>query len=136
MGSDGGPPVIPHPPGNGGPAKPHPCKNPSCCGAPSWSVNMVNLNLYVADPLEVLRVWRGGLVFYGGVIGAGLYLVWFCRRRGIAIFEMTDLAAPSLALAHVLGRIGCFAVHWRLRRHLAESERPPWKPVSAGGRSS
>ena len=50
IGSDGGPPVIPHGSGEAGPP-PHPCKHPRCCeqGAPSWSVNMVNMNLYVSD---------------------------------------------------------------------------------------
>jgi len=51
LGYDGGPPILPHAPGQEGPP-PEPCKNPKCCeqpGAPSWSVNMVNLNLYMAD---------------------------------------------------------------------------------------
>ncbi|HHD56726.1 MAG TPA: hypothetical protein ENK89_03480, partial [Desulfobulbaceae bacterium] len=50
LGCDGGPAVLPHGAGNGGPPTP-PCKHPKCCeqGAPSWSVNMVNMNLYVSD---------------------------------------------------------------------------------------
>ena len=41
----GGPPILPHGAGNSGPPAP-PCKHPKCCeqGAPSWTVNMVNMN--------------------------------------------------------------------------------------------
>src|SRR5262245_46551097 len=39
------------------------------------------LDQYVANPLEIVMFWRGGLVFYGGFIGAALYLVYYSRRH-------------------------------------------------------
>lgn len=56
-----------------------------------------------------LRFWEGGFVFYGGAIGAGLVVAWFCRREGWSFWRLGDLAAPTLAIGHALGRLGCFA---------------------------
>jgi phosphatidylglycerol:prolipoprotein diacylglycerol transferase len=54
-----------------------------------------------------LRFWDGGLVFYGGAAAVG-GVVWLtCRREGWAFLRFGDLAAPSVALGHAVGRIGC-----------------------------
>jgi len=55
-----------------------------------------------------LRFWEGGLVFYGGVIASGAVMLWFCRRERWSFWTLGDLAAPSLALGHAFGRLGCF----------------------------
>lgn len=61
------------------------------------------------DCLAFLRVWEGGLVFYGGVIGAWVAGALWCRRRGISFLRAADLFAPALALGHAIGRVGCYA---------------------------
>ncbi len=62
------------------------------------------------DCLAVLRFWDGGLVFYGGAIGATVTLVALCRRWQISTGAMADALAPPLALGHAVGRLGCFWV--------------------------
>ncbi len=57
---------------------------------------------------DLLQNLRGGFVFYGGVIAGAATAWWWCRKRGISILAYTDAAAPGLALAHGIGRIGCF----------------------------
>jgi len=57
---------------------------------------------------HVLAVWQGGLVFHGGLAGAAAGVVWFARRRQLPLWVLADALAPSLALGHVLGRVGCF----------------------------
>jgi phosphatidylglycerol:prolipoprotein diacylglycerol transferase len=57
---------------------------------------------------QVLAVWQGGLVFHGGLAGASVAVVWFARRRQLPLWVLADALAPSLALGHVLGRLGCF----------------------------
>ena len=53
---------------------------------------------------------RGGLTFYGGFIGA-LILAWIIAHRNkISMWTVGDLAAPALALAYSIGRIGCLLV--------------------------
>lgn len=61
------------------------------------------------DCTRWLHFWEGGLVFYGGLIGATLTSVVYLRRHKIDFFRVADLAIPLIALAHAIGRLGCFA---------------------------
>jgi phosphatidylglycerol---prolipoprotein diacylglyceryl transferase len=62
-----------------------------------------------ANPLgEILS--RGGLVWYGGLIGGVLAYGWQVHRRGLPMARMFDATAPALALAYAVGRLGCFLV--------------------------
>jgi prolipoprotein diacylglyceryltransferase len=58
-----------------------------------------------------IRIWDGGLVYYGSVIGGFLgYAVaypFLIRKYGISTWTMADIIAPSMALGLCLGRIGC-----------------------------
>jgi len=58
--------------------------------------------------LDVFKIWEGGLVFYGGFIGAFIAVVLAARKRGLRLLAVLDVIAPSLALGHAFGRIGCF----------------------------
>ena len=57
---------------------------------------------------EVFAVWKGGLVFYGGLIGATLAGYIYARKNHIPVWKLADVLAPSIALGYVFGRIGCF----------------------------
>lgn len=61
------------------------------------------------DCTRILRFWNGGLVFYGGVIGAMLTMVWFLYRERQPILPVADALIPSLALGQFFGRLGCWA---------------------------
>jgi phosphatidylglycerol:prolipoprotein diacylglycerol transferase len=61
------------------------------------------------NPGKVLSALGGGFVFYGGLIGAGLAVWWFCRARKIPFLRMADVIAPTVALGQAFGRLGCFA---------------------------
>lgn len=56
---------------------------------------------------EIFMIQRGGLVFYGGFIGACLATVLYAQRKKIALWKFADVLAPSIALGHAFGRIGC-----------------------------
>ncbi|MDX2035414.1 MAG: prolipoprotein diacylglyceryl transferase [Isosphaeraceae bacterium] len=57
---------------------------------------------------EVFEIWKGGIVFYGSVIGAAIAFVIYQRLRRFPILAMLDVIAPSAALGIAFGRIGCF----------------------------
>ena len=57
--------------------------------------------------LEIFAIWKGGLVFYGGLIGATLAGILYARLRKLPVWKVADIVAPSIALGHVFGRIGC-----------------------------
>lgn len=69
---------------------------------------IVNWDRYSHAPLEALSL-SGGLVFYGGFIGAALTLVYYCHRYGLNFLRVADALAPSLAIGHMIGRLGCLA---------------------------
>jgi len=69
----------------------------------------INHDYYMENPIEVFKVWKGGLVFYGGFIGALLLSVWYLRRHSLPIWVMGDILAPSIALGQAIGRLGCFS---------------------------
>jgi len=57
---------------------------------------------------EIFMIQRGGLVFYGGLIGASLTTILFARLRKLPLWKLADIFAPSIALGSMFGRIGCF----------------------------
>jgi phosphatidylglycerol:prolipoprotein diacylglycerol transferase len=60
------------------------------------------------DPLAMLRVDQGGLIFYGGFAGAALAVILFARWRHEPVLALGDFAITALPLGHALGRVGCF----------------------------
>jgi len=69
---------------------------------------LLNLDFFLKDPLEIFKLWHGGLVWYGGFIAGLLSAVFYLKRNNAPILKTLDLAAPFIALAHSIGRIGCF----------------------------
>jgi phosphatidylglycerol:prolipoprotein diacylglycerol transferase len=63
---------------------------------------------FAGEPLwEVFMVQKGGLVYYGGLIGASLACILYARIRKVGLWKLADVLAPSIALGYVFGRIGC-----------------------------
>lgn len=58
---------------------------------------------------RVLAVWEGGLVFYGGFIGAVVAAAVYLRRHRMNFLAVADTLIPGLAIGHFFGRLGCFA---------------------------
>ncbi|MEK7466562.1 MAG: prolipoprotein diacylglyceryl transferase [Planctomycetota bacterium] len=63
---------------------------------------------FLADPLKFLKVWEGGLVWYGGFIGAFLVCFWMVWRRRIHPWQLGDFIAPAISFGYAIGRLGCF----------------------------
>jgi len=77
----------------------------------------VNAGHYLKHPLDIFKIWEGGLVFYGGLILALPSALWYIRKHHLDGWRITDIFAPSIAIGHAVGRIGCFAAgccHGRL----------------------
>lgn len=63
---------------------------------------------YLANPAEIIAVWRGGMSFHGGLIGVLLVMLWHARRNGRRFLEVGDFVAPLVPLGLMFGRIGNF----------------------------
>ena len=67
-----------------------------------------NRGLLFSNPAQFAELFvSGGLVFYGGLIGALIMLFIYCRCFGLSVLGMMDAAAPAIPAAHAVGRIGC-----------------------------
>lgn len=63
---------------------------------------------YWSDPMVIFRVWEGGLVFQGGVMGSLIVAIWYMRKHGLPFFKTSDVFVPALSIGHAMGRLGCF----------------------------
>ncbi|MFW2388595.1 MAG: prolipoprotein diacylglyceryl transferase [Polyangiales bacterium] len=77
--------------------------------------------------------WRGGLTYYGGLLAASVFGIWFLKREGVPLYRGMDIAAISISLGLVFGRLGCFlggccfGVH---TEHPIGVSFPPFSPAS------
>ena len=63
---------------------------------------------FKGQPLsQLFAIRNGGLVFYGGLIGGSLAAVVWCLWKKLPIWRVGDALAPSIALGHFFGRLGC-----------------------------
>jgi phosphatidylglycerol:prolipoprotein diacylglycerol transferase len=69
---------------------------------------LINFDVYREDPLRILKIWEGGLVFYGGLILAIGVSIGYMRWYRLPIWKLFDLVSPLLALGLFFCRIGCF----------------------------
>ena len=70
------------------------------------SVLFYDFNTYLQNPLQVLKVWEGGMSFHGGLIGV-LVAAWlWSRRHRRHFFDTMDVLAPLVPPGLGFGRIG------------------------------
>jgi phosphatidylglycerol:prolipoprotein diacylglycerol transferase len=70
---------------------------------------VLNYRFYLDNPLQIFMLWKGGLVFYGGLLGALMVGTWYIRRHQLPLWKITDILAPSIAAGQAIGRLGCFS---------------------------
>jgi phosphatidylglycerol:prolipoprotein diacylglycerol transferase len=63
---------------------------------------------YLTHPLEVFAVWKGGMSFHGGLLGAIGAMLWFAHSRRKPWLQVADFAAPCVPTGLAAGRIGNF----------------------------
>ena len=65
-------------------------------------------SFYFANPLDIFKVWEGGMSFHGGMIGVTLAMVVFAWQRKRTWLQVTDFVAPLVPLGLAAGRFGNF----------------------------
>lgn len=63
---------------------------------------------YLQHPLEILRVWEGGMSFHGGLLGTIIAFYLFCRKYKIRFLSLMDLLACVAPIGLFFGRIANF----------------------------
>jgi len=82
---------------------------------------------YLANPIEVFAVWKGGMAFHGGLLGVISAMALFAKSRGRRFLEVTDLIAPCVPSGLAAGRLGNF-INGELWGRAADSTLP-WAMV-------
>lgn len=63
---------------------------------------------YLSNPIEILKVWQGGMAFHGGLLGVVVASYLFARRYQIPVLSMADLIAHTVPPGLLLGRLANF----------------------------
>ncbi|HKL48607.1 MAG TPA: prolipoprotein diacylglyceryl transferase, partial [Desulfuromonadales bacterium] len=88
-----------------------------------------NLPQYIEQPLDILKVWQGGMSFHGGLLGVVVAALIFCHRRGLPVLATGDLLVSAAPIGLGLGRIGNF-INAELWGRITDV---PWAMVFPGG---
>jgi phosphatidylglycerol:prolipoprotein diacylglycerol transferase len=59
---------------------------------------------YSKDPIRIFKLWEGGLVYYGGFIAGVAVFLYMAKKYNFKRLVITNMTAPSLAIAHAFGR--------------------------------
>jgi phosphatidylglycerol:prolipoprotein diacylglycerol transferase len=65
-------------------------------------------SFYLRHPLEIIAMWHGGMSFHGGLIGAVLAGILYCRQRQLPIWQVADIVIVTAPIGLGLGRLGNF----------------------------
>jgi phosphatidylglycerol:prolipoprotein diacylglycerol transferase len=63
---------------------------------------------YLANPIEILMVWKGGMAFHGGLLGVIVAMALYARHRKRPFLQVMDVVAPCVPTGLAAGRIGNF----------------------------
>jgi len=89
---------------------------------PNWSA-------YLANPIRIVAVWRGGMSFHGGLAGAIICGVAYLKRHRLPVLKASDAAFLAVPLGLALGRLGNF-INGELFGRVSNL---PWAMVFPGG---
>jgi phosphatidylglycerol:prolipoprotein diacylglycerol transferase len=78
---------------------------------------------YLAHPLDIFAVWKGGMSFHGGFLGVMAAMAVWGRRHGRRLMDIMDFIAPLVPLGYAAGRIGNF-INAELPGRVAEASLP------------
>lgn len=67
-----------------------------------------NLDYYLANPLEILKIYNGGLAIHGGVIAGLIFVYFYTKKKNISFIKILDIVAPAVIIAQSFGRWGNF----------------------------
>ncbi len=96
---------------------------------------------YLNNPLEIFKVWRGGLAYYGGLAGVLIAVMYFCKKNRFSFLKLMDFLSIPAIFGLALGRIANFTnselygtvtnLSWCVQFQNVEGCRHPYQIYSA-----
>ncbi|OEZ58519.1 prolipoprotein diacylglyceryl transferase [Duganella sp. HH105] len=80
---------------------------------------------FFANPIEILKVWHGGMSFHGGFLGVLLAMAVWARKSGRNLLDVYDFIAPLVPLGYAAGRLGNF-INAELPGRVVSDQTLPW----------
>lgn len=77
-------------------------------GARLWFCLFYNFDFYVSNPIEIIKIWDGGLAFHGGFVGGALAAYFVCRKKNVSFIKVLDCLMPTVLIGQAVGRWGNF----------------------------
>ncbi len=77
-------------------------------GGRTGYVLFYNLPHFIAHPVEIVEVWKGGMSFHGGFLGCVVAVMWFARKRNLSALSLGDLTCAVAPIGLLLGRLANF----------------------------
>jgi phosphatidylglycerol:prolipoprotein diacylglycerol transferase len=98
-------------------------------GGRTGYVLFYNLAHFLANPAEIVEVWKGGMSFHGGFLGCVAAVVLFAKKRGLPVLSLGDVTCAVGPIGLLLGRVANF-VNGELWGRSADV---PWAMIFPGG---
>ncbi len=89
-----------------------------------------NFSYYLTNPIDIVKIWHGGMSFHGGIIGAITSLYLMCKKHKLNFLRVTDLVACAAPIGLFFGRLANF-INAELWGRFA-SEDLPWAVIFPG----
>ena len=67
-----------------------------------------NLGFYLTNPIDIFRIWDGGMSFHGGFLGVVFAILFFCKKNNLLLWSTSDLIAVSTPPGLFFGRVANF----------------------------
>ena len=71
---------------------------------------MFEWKYYINNPIDILKIYEGGLAIHGGVISGIIFMYFYTRKKNLNFLQILDIFAPSLVLGQAIGRWVIFLI--------------------------
>ncbi len=67
-----------------------------------------HLDYYLNNPLNIFKIWEGGLAIHGGIIAALIFIYFYTKKKDLNLLKILDILVVALLIAQAIGRWGNF----------------------------
>lgn len=69
---------------------------------------LFHISYYLNDPLNIFKIWEGGLAIHGGIIAALIFIYFYTKKKDLNLLKILDILVVALLIAQAIGRWGNF----------------------------